>query len=253
METLIKFWRKFDPNGVQHIHQDDLLHLQNIDKIHFNTFNEYWNDATNLFERNKHIHTGLLPGPYGGDLMNAKIYLLLLNPGFSHNDYFSECQEDVKRAIINNLRQENLNRDYPFICLNPSLCHTAGGNYWLKKFDSIIKSLRERNDLTYTECLKLISQKTCVLELFPYHSRNFGISQRVLNNLPSVRNIKDSLARLINERPEVLIICMRKPESWGIMTLAENVFILPSESRQNASLSIKSEAGKLIYDKLIKN
>src|SRR4051794_21540448 len=35
-------------------------------------------------------HLGLIPIPYVGDIQRAVIYVLLLNPGFSPDDYFGE-------------------------------------------------------------------------------------------------------------------------------------------------------------------
>lgn len=53
-------------------------------KIGVETFTcfEEFSKSEALFSEQPSIHGGLLPGPYMGDLRNAKVVICLLNPGF---------------------------------------------------------------------------------------------------------------------------------------------------------------------------
>lgn len=251
MEELINFWRQFQPNdnGGQLIHLGDLNALNDVDMQYF-TFHDYVNNPDNLFISNTIIHSGLIPVPYSGDLTNAEIFILMINPGFDHNDYYSETIPEYRNALISNLHQENLNEDYPFFYLNPLFCHTSGGAYWLKKFNNIIKTLYQQG-YGYEQILSLISKNTCVLELFPYHSKNFNISNIILNNCASVSLIRDFVQSIIENNK--LVICLRQPNNWHInQNNAQNLHILPANQRQSASLNVnEGNVGQIIYNNLI--
>lgn len=251
MNKLLEFWSQFDIQACKSdlIHPEDLNILDEGNFQFFRNFGDYISNTENLFSTKTVIHSGLIPVPYTGNIKNAKVYLLLLNPGFNHNDYHSESLESYRESLIKNIRQE-LDEEYPFMYLNPLFCHTSGGNYWLKKFDSIINSLHNLKGLSYSDSIKLISKKVCTLELFPYHSKNFGISLKIINHCPSVLKIKEFLKDDCSNSGK-LILCLRNPESWGLLNSNDNIRILLPEQRQSASIKINRQEGKLIYDKII--
>ena len=39
------------------------------------------------YDSEKSLHFSLLPQPFNGDLLNAEVYVLTLNPGFACSDY----------------------------------------------------------------------------------------------------------------------------------------------------------------------
>ena len=249
IKELINFWRQLKLNNKPFIHKKDKDILENIDRVKL-SFKDYIKNVNNLFSNNTQIHTGLLPVPYTGDLQKASIFLLMINPGFNHNDYYSETINNYKIALINNMRQENIDKNYPFLFLNPSFCHTSGGVYWLRKFDSLIRGLKDRlRNKTYEDILKHISKNVCSLELFPYHSKNLKINNIVLK-CPSVCRIRAIIDELMR-RKNTLIVCLRQPENWGVNNNKQIYTLLPRE-RQSASLKTDTEQGKKILNKLEK-
>lgn len=256
MSSIIEYWRQLEinNNGQELIHPEDSQILENINRVNLD-FANYIENCDNLFGDNFQLHTGLVPVPYSGDVKNARIYLLMINPGFHHNDYYSEnhCQ-NYREALIHSLRQENMNTDFPFHYLNPEFCHTSGGGYWFKKFnDIIIKLTNNVANYTYEDSIRLISKNICTLELFPYHSINFGLSNQIINNCSSVHRIRGLVNQLLNGQRDILIECLRQPENWNLNGVNDNrLHILPSRLRQSASFKTTTgELGKRIYNKLI--
>ena len=57
--------------------------------------------------RDRKLHLNLLPQPFCGDLLHAKVYVLLLNPGVGPTDYFGEVAvPKYRRALRATLRQD---------------------------------------------------------------------------------------------------------------------------------------------------
>lgn len=252
MDDLVIYWKLLEVTSGELIHPCDVVLLEKNKKIYCD-FEGFISSVDNLFYESSQLHTGLIPIPYAGDLNKACIYLLMINPGFSPNDYFSEnnCKE-YRDDLINSLKQENLDTDYPFVFLNPKYCHTSGGQYWLKKFGSIIRKLNKEKELKYDDALKLVAKNICVLELFPYHSKNFNISNKIIRDLESTKKIKKFVSDLLKSNRNIIIECLRRPENWGVNKCESNekLNILLSEQRQSASLNVEKEVGERVYNKL---
>lgn len=248
MEELINFWRNLDLNNRPFIHPGDQDALMDINQLNV-SFDEFVGNPDYLFGENEQIQTGLLPSPYTGNLKKASLFILMIKPGFHANDYYSEynCTE-FRNALMNNLKQENFDEDYPFLYLNPLFSHTSEGDYWLRKFKQVIGHLKNNIDgVSYEEILKLISKNVCALELFPYHSKNFRLSQKRMNNCASVGLVKNLIPELI--RADKYIFCLRQPENWGVNENQNQnqVFVLPANQRRSASLrTIEGEIGLTI-------
>lgn len=253
MCEIINYWRQLNIDNNELIHKNDIQILSNVNHINLD-FDNYTANPDNLYGDNFLLHTGLIPVPYSGDIQNARIYLLMINPGFHNNDYYSEhyCN-DYRQSLVNSLRQENRDENYPFHYLNPIFCHTSGGDYWFKKFRDIIINLTQNIiNYFYEDVIKLISGNICTLELFPYHSVNFRLNQQIINNCPSINQIRQFVQELLNNQRDILIECLRQPENWNLNGVNdERLNILPSRQRQSASLRTTGELGTRIYNKLI--
>jgi hypothetical protein len=197
------------------------------------------------------LHTGLLPIPYLGDLQQANIFILMLNPGLGHHDYFAEeNNQPYRKALIRNLRQQ-LDKRYPMPFLNPAFSWHGGGQYWISRLKPFIEDIVKKKKCTFGEAMEVVSRSVCCLELVPYHSTSFKIPRSVLNALKSkilIRNFvhNDLLKRA--KKNSACIIVARGNRHWGVPSGLRNVSILsPSEARR-ANLSIDSQAGKLIEE-----
>ena len=90
---------------------------------------------------NKRLHLGLYPQPYIGDVTNASIYILLLNPGLGPIDYYSETgengSENFRAALRNNLKQNFEDNEYPFMFLDPQFSWHSGYTWWHERLAKI--------------------------------------------------------------------------------------------------------------------
>src|SRR5690606_21306974 len=114
---LVEFWERCDLSGQTFVHPDDRQVLEQGGDRHvlggeidFDSYirgNHFGNRGGSRF------HTSLLPIPYGGDLARADIFILLLNPGFSHADYFGDFKmPEFRKRLERNLLQDFVNEDF---------------------------------------------------------------------------------------------------------------------------------------------
>ncbi|GAA4824801.1 hypothetical protein [Algivirga pacifica] len=233
MEELINYWKLLE-SSKPYIHPADLKHI-NRDLIYtFSSIedyytNDYWTDK-NL------IHTDLFPVPYIGDLLNAKVFILMLNPGLSFIDYHAEIETPSSKFIDElkrNLKQENLNKNYPLIYLNPSYAWHSGSNYWLKKFKALILSLQEELNISFIDAIKIISQNIAIIELYPYHSKQFTNNSSV-QKLSSVQIIKEFVHNYLVPKAvnnEICIISTRQSRTWNLLEHQNIISFTGSDSR----------------------
>jgi hypothetical protein len=110
---LIEYWNNEEILNAQpfihpHDAKDGKIHIHG----HYSIKNYSEVLAHQDFGRFQHkMHFGLTPEPYVGDIRNAKVFILLLNPGFSVLDYYGEENEELRISLKNNLYQtfENSN------------------------------------------------------------------------------------------------------------------------------------------------
>jgi hypothetical protein len=200
-----------------------------------------YNDRTSTM-----LHTGLIPLPYLGDLKNAKIYILLNNPGIGDLDYIAEDRfPELRRALTRSLRQE-LDPEYPMMYLNPAFSWHGGGQYWISRFKEYISLIMSKEVVTFHEAMRTLSQQICCLEYLPYHSARFGLRQAFQESLRSTRLVKtfaqeDLLPRAA--RGEIGIIVARGKSRWGIERPNKNVVYLKGMATH---FGLKTKQGQLI-------
>lgn len=109
------------------------------------------------------VHIDLPAVPYMGDVRNAEWYLLMTNPGFEYMEYEENKNELYKMAMLNNLKQTNLDSKYPCVWFNPEFYWTSGFNYWA--------NLLCKSQITL-EKLKWLSSNVAIIQMFGYYSSN---------------------------------------------------------------------------------
>ena len=124
VRALIAAWRSVDLERPRIGLRDDLKHLKKRGLIHYiHTSSEFAKSDALYAKEDRKFHVGLVPVPYMGDIANAQVLLLQYNPGFSPDDYFAEEQSPTYRqALLNNLRQRRLDKDFPLSLAEPQLC-----------------------------------------------------------------------------------------------------------------------------------
>lgn len=251
MVEIINYWRKLDTSISPYIHSSDKV-LLNTNMYNYKSYDEYIksNEFGNI---SNNLHSGLLPSPYCGDILNAKIYILMLNPGFSSIDYYAEqnCQS-FRHAAINCVRQEKFD-EYPFYSLNPKYLWTGGGQYWENKLKDIIKLYAKEKQVDYSTALRNISQNIALLELIPYHSLRYGLTNKIFNLIYSQKMMKEFVHTYVMNRVrrnKSSIIVTRKTKIWNLEN-NNNIIAYTGGEARGAHLSTNSRGGKKIIEFLI--
>ena len=272
MNKLIEFWEKLDTERKLLVHPEDIdridldSHYKNIDD-----YDDYINNNCSFGSDKNKFHLNLIPIPYTGDIEDAKIYILTLNPGFEILDYYAESKDrEFKEALINNLRQK-LDVNYPFIFLNPKFLWHGGGQYWEKKLKNVINEVTERfknpedfekplgmlenTSNIYKKALSYVAKKIAVLELVPYHSKSYNLPNKKFKNLQSPKIMTDFVKKELlpkAKKSEKCIICTRGSKSWDL-TDDNNVIVYNKKEARGAHISSKSRGWEKILEFLWKS
>jgi len=125
------------------------------------------------------IEKDIPPQPYCGNINKSKILLLQLNPGLDVSPGFSVSNAkfsfkvfpNLKKDIIKNLKQEKMH--FPFYHLNPEYRLDGGFRYWSRILKDYINN---------KESYRKLSNRIACLEYFPYHSKNYKRSDKLLES-----------------------------------------------------------------------
>lgn len=196
------------------------------------------------------MHVGLIPIPYIGNLATARVFILMLNPGFTELDYFAEDHSsDYRKALTDSLRQRIGKNDFPMVSLNPKFSWSGGYQYWVGKLGQIIRVIQEQRQCSWTEALRVLSGEIACIELYPYHSRRSGLSDSI-QILESARLAKDYVHKILipkARKNSALIVVTRQSRVWELPKHRNIVVYSGAESRA-AHLTLKSKGGQRIAE-----
>jgi hypothetical protein len=255
---LLETWRKWDKAAPPYILEADNSVLAS-ERSMLATEQSFvsWTDIYSGESFNKpgdrKLHLGLVPHPFCGDLLNAEVYILMLNPGYGSHDYFAELEvADYTDAARKNLKQTFTPDDFPFFLLNPQFAWTGGFMWWHKKFAYTIEELAGMNGISYAAARHLLSQKIASIELIPYHSTSFYDAGNWRKKLPSVKMARlfvhdYVLPRIMNN--QAIIIVTRQASEWDLPE-HPNIIKYSSSQARGAHLSPNSPGGKAILAQL---
>lgn len=165
------------------------------------------------------LHTGLVPLPFVGDVRNAKVVFLLLNPGLSASDYHAEYQvPGFRERLLANLRQDFLGREYPFFPLDPECAWHSGNTYWQGKLRHILEMLCEETGLSHAKVRQFLARNVCAIEMLPYHSVRQGISVKAMQGFPSSKLACTAVNGLVKQALDRsrMLVAMRQVKGWGV-------------------------------------
>lgn len=249
LDELVADWRALPLDGPPYLFPKDQTLLRRSDKqvVTFKDFASFANSDALGDRKDTRFHLGLLPVPYVGDIQQASIFILTLNPSLEPLDYFGgERVPELREAIVQNLRQEDLDSEFPFFALNPRFSWDGSFRYWEGKLHEIVQKIREVKGLGYGEALSHMAKSICCLQLVPYYSRVFG-NERLLSGLASTklitRYVQEELAPRAKKK-QVLLIVVRQKTSWGVNE--QDAVVYKGNESRGASLSLKSRGGKAI-------
>ena len=170
------------------------------------------------YDREKSIHFSLLPQPFNGDLLNAEIYVLTLNPGFDCSDYDANYRiPRYRQALLDNIKQDQPNDVLPFFFLDPKFdCH-GGNGYWFRRLRETIAELGRCREMEFDEVRDMLGRKFAVIELVPYHSNKADGLDKLPEMLPSARMAHDFVRQYVQRKARserAIVIVHRRFQTW---------------------------------------
>jgi hypothetical protein len=245
MHHLIELWRKCPLDNPPFILPGDENYLDKNDFYVFRSLEEYTSSDAFGLKNDPRLHLGLIPVPYIGNLEKASIFILMLNPGFSHGDYFAEYNiAEYREAIIGNLRQSSFSA-----FLNPHFAWQAGFEYWQKRLHEIVDLIAKNFHYSYQDALSLAEKNIACLELFPYHSKNFKAPEKMAC-MPSVQAIKDFVHEIVIPKvyaDEAIAIVTRGVNRWNLLKHENIIFYKGGEPR---AAYLTKESKEAIFKRL---
>ncbi|MDZ4386582.1 MAG: hypothetical protein U0998_05090 [Moraxellaceae bacterium] len=197
------------------------------------------------------FHMGLLPQPFMGNVSNAKVYVLLLNPGLGPHDYYAEYQVTAYReALMRNLHQSFRSDDLPFLFLDPKYAWHGGFTWWQGKLAQVIQSLSQSRKCSFAEAQRYISLNLASIELVPYHSKSFKAPSRFIEDLESAKLARHFVNHHVLPRvrnKEAIVIVTRRVNEWGL-TERDGVILYDKNQARGAHLSLASKGGRAILE-----
>lgn len=253
ISELKNFWSKYNP---YQLHPEDEIFLgQNKQKYCLEisieeirkkygrdlksnkTRENFINDKNN---KNK-ILNNLLVVPFFGDVENAKIYILMGNPGFHTGDYIDEVEDkNYIKLVKDNLRLELKT----FKCLHDKAINTGGYKYWSNKgrISKISNYLTKLNNQSYSKNFEYVKKSVCVVESIAYHSCNKPSDE--LYNLPSSKYNK----RLVNEHIQqrvnnnkAMCFVWRSVSFWNMQNHKNLLIRQPSQAQLSVFMNKEAE------------
>lgn len=189
------------------------------------------------------IFLNIFPDPYVGDINNAEVFFLLLNPGLvippglkePLEFFYLENFPSFKNDLLANLHQEQ--RKYPFYYLDPKNKLSLGFRYWTKVLNQFLN-----DEVDYEK----ISKKICAIEFFPYHSQKYKKHKVIPSQKFTFEVVKEAINR------NKIIIVMRAKKDWEKaleLKFENHKNIYFPRSSQNVILT-KKNIGTDLFEKL---
>ena len=179
---------------------------------------KYFDKLLRTSEKLKHLHLDIYPQHFVGDLKNAEIIILSLNPGYKpeYKDAYKK-EKGYEDIIRNNLEMKNSR----FHALDLATEDELG--YWGKRLKFLVDDNNSKSKKKYIlDSLKRIAQNIALAEFFPYHSESYNdwfdkIPTKVKIDteeyLPSQKFLFTEIKKRIKKK-DVIIILARAFRKW---------------------------------------
>lgn len=249
LDRYISFWRSLDLSGPTFIHNADREFLDQPKFKRLTKGNECRIEGFDL-------HLTLLPAPYTGDLRQADIFLVYLNPGVGAADYHDEQNLAFRERLVKNIRQEFEGADYPFLSLDPAFKETGGYKYWatrgkaLREIIEVVASKKTSGNIEKAQ--HLLANRIASIECIPYKSKKCAPG---FLGLRSAQMSREFICDFLVQRAalgEVTIIVTRSVKRLGFDPEAppKGVIVYPTRHARSASISPRTRGGKAILERL---
>ena len=174
------------------------------------------------------LRLNVYPQHFVGDIDNAKIIILSLNPGYD-TKYYNAYKNSINNNGINyeQIIKENLEMKRPFFHAF-ELANESDLGYWGNKMKCWVEDYDKKDNEEIIESLKKITENIALAEYFPYHSISYngmydklgkGTSQnsnrKRKDYLPTQKFIFEKIKKRIDDKNDkVIIILTRSFAKW---------------------------------------
>ena len=170
------------------------------------------------YDSEKSLHFSLLPQPFNGDLLNAEIYVLTLNPGFACSDYDANYRKPrYRQALLDNIKQTQPSDVLPFFFLDRKFHRHGGFGYWCDRLRSTIEEIAKCRGISPDEVRNILGRKLAVIELVPYHSKKADGLDKLREMLSSARMAHDFVRQYVQRKARsdrAIVIVVRGYPTW---------------------------------------
>jgi hypothetical protein len=258
MTNLLDAWSKWSEASVPYVLEEDKEVLNSIrstkSTVAYKSWAEVYKSKDFAAPGDTRLHLGLLPHPFCGDVENAEIYILMLNPGYGPHDYFGEFEvPEYRKAVLANLKQSFTSETLPFFLLDPQFSWHGGFNWWHGKFAGVINKLAQSKGMSFAEARAELARKIASIELLPYHSTSFRDGDHWIRDLHSVKLAREYVKGHVLPRvasDKAIAIVTRQASVWNLPEHS-GVIRYSGQQARAAHLSPSSPGGKAILEHII--
>lgn len=258
MTTLLEAWRSFEPRTRPFVLEGDSVLLESAARRKHTVEINSWEErvGSEFFGRrgDHRLHLSLLPVPFVGDLLGARVVLLLLNPGLSPHDYYAEFQETGMRArILATLRQDVGGQRYPFLDLDPAFAWHSGHTWWHTKLTQLIDAIATRCGWSYAKARAHVASKVAAIELVPYHSEKYALPDGIRDRLQSVHVARRFVAETLLQKAvagEITLVVTRQSKAWSLPE-GDGIVVYTHGEARGAHMTPRTRGGQRILQALL--
>ena len=174
------------------------------------------------------LRLNVYPQHFVGDIDNAKIIILSLNPGYS-TEYYDAYKNITNKNGTNyeQIIKENLEMKQPFFHAF-ELANESDLGYWGNKMKCWVEGYDKKDNEELIESLKKITEDIALAEFFPYHSISYNgmydklgkgtspnSNRKIKDYLPTQKFLFEKIKKRIDDKnDEVIIILTRSFAKW---------------------------------------
>lgn len=256
MNSLIEFWNRFDPKE-GFIHKDDMAFFSTYltkgqaDGMFYSYSKRYASENPNT------IRMDLLPQPYMGDIENSKIIIVMLNPGVGGKEVDEHNHPICRKAILDIIRQDFQGslKESRYMYMNREFNCTDGYKYLCSKskeprkgrLRDCIEMIKGSFDGSIDDSIKFMSNNICMIEVFPYHSKEFEGDYELMKDLPSLKAANQFLNDKAQD-PSNTIFIVRGKKALRFDKAPKATIFEFTDGEGRGAYFTKSKHGKELYE-----
>jgi len=141
---------------------------------------------------------------------------------------------------------------FGYTLLDPQYSWHSGFVYWYRKLKGLVEAHARGHGCSLSDSLATLSQKVAFLELYPYHSENFGLPTSVSSRLRPAQLAIDYAQNVLLPRArqgKVTLVITRQAKLWRLNP-EENVVVYGPLEARSAHLTPGTRGGAAILEAL---